>query len=445
MATATATKKPAARKPVYREGLSDPLERVTYGRNWRPGVKFDPDTQVPTEITTDAVFDGMTHEDAVRELGVQLPSGYKLVLVDVTFHQSTTEHSWTRGEQGEDAVTQPNRSRRVQWKFKVVKDEKKGDDLDTTMIFDRVEKMWKKVHRPDRRRYTKRRTGGTAMLVLPADDQVGKNDKYGGTPELLERHEGLLEKIILEVEEVRPDVIYNIHGGDLIENIFNVSTQIAENDLPLNEQIEVGLDLRSMWLAELSQYAPVHHGMVPSNHGRVRTSMGTAAGTPKSDFGVSIESMAHKHAVARGLDVTLHQADTEHDEWLLIPVYDTNYAALHGHQVKGAAKGLDTFVNKHTTNRSPFWWADLVGIAHNHDDFDISLGRGPSGYVRRAIGMPALDGGSAWFEQFTGANSDPGITTLLIREGYGYDRTSLKRWILDSDLERRRAVMAINQ
>lgn len=443
MSTATATKKPAARKPVYREGLSDPLEKVTYGRGWRPGIKFDPETQTPTEITTDAVFDGMTHEDAVRELGVHLPSDYKLVLVDVTFHQSTTEHSWTRSEQGEDAVTQPNRSRRVQWKFKVVKDEKGGDSLDTTLVFDRIDKMWKKVHRPDRRKYSKKSKERTAFGVFQSDDQTGKHDKYGGTLELLERHNGMLEKIIPEIEEVRPDVIYNMHGGDLIENIFNVSTQIADNDLTLDEQVEVGLDLRSMWLAELSQYAPVHHGMVPSNHGRVRKAHGTAAGKPSSDWGVRIESMAHKQAVARGLDVTLHTATTEHDEWLLIPVFDTNLAMLHGHQVKGGAKGIDSFVQRHTTNRSPLYWADQVILAHNHDEYDVSLGRGPSGYVRRAIGLGALDGGSAWFEQFTGANSDPSMTTLIIREGYGYDRTSLKRWVLESDLERRRAVFAL--
>ena len=307
MSTATATKKPAARKPVYREGLSNPLEKVTYGRNWRPGVKFDPETQTPTEITTDAVFDGMTHEDAVRELGVHLPSGYKLVLVDVTFHQSTTEHAWTRSEQGEDEVTQPNRSRRVQWKFKVVKDEKAGDDGDSALIFDRIDKMWKKVQRPDRRTFKKRRTEKVAFNVTQGDEQAGKCDKYGGTPDLLRRSGNALEHVIEQIEEIRPDVIFNLHGGDLIENLFNVSTQIAENDLTLDEQIEVGLDLRSQWLAELAQYAPVHHAMAPSNHGRVRTSMGTAGYSPGADWGVRIERMAHKHAVSRGLDVTLHQ------------------------------------------------------------------------------------------------------------------------------------------
>ena len=125
-----------------------------------------------------------------------------------------------------------------------------------------------------------------------------------------------------------------------------------------------------------------------------------------------------------------------------MPVFDTTLGLIHGHQVKGGSGGVKAFMNQHSINRSPLFRLDHLVMAHNHDEFDISLGRGPKGLVRRAIGLAPMDGGSAWFEQMTGADSDPGVTTFIVREGYGYDSTSLKRWHDPVDIEIRRQMHA---
>lgn len=305
-----------------------------------------------------------------------------------------------------------------------------------------LDAAWSTARKPDRRRFPKHRKEANdefTLVVISSDDQAGKSDLYGGTPELLERNTDLVRDISHYAEELRPNAIVNLHGGDLIENVNNVSAQRASNDLSLSRQIEVGEGIRGMWIEALGQYAPITHAAPTSNHGRNRMGLGVPADNPGDDYGVMIERLVHMRAVAAGLDVTLIEADNEFWEWVLIPVYEEVLGLIHGHEVKGGVAGLKAFMKMHSGNRSPLGRVDHLVLGHNHDEFDVSLGRGPNGRVRRAVGLAAMDGGSAWFQNFTGADSDPGATTFIIRKHSGYDATSLKRWHRPQDLEIRRA------
>jgi hypothetical protein len=314
------------------------------------------------------------------------------------------------------------------------------NERDGDVLLETLQSKWARTARkPDRRKFPKHRQGRITLVTATADDQAGKSDIYGGTPELMQRNADLLASITDYVEELRPDAIVNLHGGDLIENVNNVSAQRASNDLSLTRQIEAGDEIRGMWIEALGQYAPVAHGAPTSNHGRNRMALGVPADNPGDDYGVMIERIVHKRALAAGLDVTLIEADNEFDEWVLVPIYETVLGLIHGHEVKGGAAGIKNFMKLHSGNRSPLARVDHLLMAHNHDEFDVSLGRGANGYVRRAIGLAPMDGGSAWFQNLTGADSDPGATTFIIREGTGYDSTSLKRWHRPVDLEIRRA------
>lgn len=303
-----------------------------------------------------------------------------------------------------------------------------------------LDRYLRDARKPNRRSWSKKRKARTILVTATADDQAGKKDLYGGTPELIERNAELSDDVANYAEDIKPDRIINLHGGDGIENLFNVPGQRATNDLPLSQQPEALFGLRVTWLEKLGQIAPLDHGTVTSNHGRTRIDYGTAAGNPGDDAGTATERLVNRYLKRAGFDATLVEPDDEYFEWTLFNAFGWVLGLTHGHVIKGGSQGIKPWLKSHDMHRSAFAKSDIAVVAHNHDDFILHGGRGPRGHVRPVIGLPAMDGGSAWFYNMTGADSDPGATTFLIHEDTGYDATSLKRWHRPSDIEMRRSL-----
>lgn len=304
--------------------------------------------------------------------------------------------------------------------------------------YDSIKEFWREVRKPNKDSFSKRREGRFAVVVATSDEQFGKVDRTGGTPETLARTNKILTQLILPyVEELKPDLIVAPHGGDLVEGFNNTSAQRATNDLSDAKQFEVGMLYRSTWIEALGRHAPLLMGSVTSNHAQDKIDKGKPAGNAEDDKGLVIERLVYERAKAIGYDVRLLLPENQFFEWNIFPIFGWKMGLIHGHQVRGGAVGVKPYMLKHEANGSSLSHADFMVVAHNHEEYVMQYGRSKStGRARQAIGLPPLDNGSAWFTNLTAADSDPGVTTFIIHEDTGLDLTSIKRWHLPEDTQR---------
>ena len=93
-------------------GISDKLRELAEAKTtaaaavaptgWEPGVRFEPDgRRIVTMPAGPELGDESTWAQAVESLGVQVPTGYRVRLVEARFDPV----AWQRGAQGEGEQT----------------------------------------------------------------------------------------------------------------------------------------------------------------------------------------------------------------------------------------------------------------------------------------------------------------------------------------------------
>lgn len=272
---------------------------------------------------------------------------------------------------------------------------------------------WKPSNTP--RKPVKASVSNLAFVVVLADTQVGKIDGDGS--------EGIIKNVlhktdlaVARLKELRKagrdiGTVYLPQLGDCIEG-FNSQggKNVWRTDLDLTSQIRV---YRRLLLHMVKAFAPLADKVivpcVPGNHDeavRVGNSMAT---TYTDSFALDAAS-----AVA---DALADHPDYKHVSFVF-PKYDTLTVTLdmagtvvglaHGHQCRGKAVE---------------WWKNM---AHGQQDIGEStlLLTGHYHHLRieqsgrkTHIQMPALDGGSQWFSNTSGAEAPAGMVTLTVGEG----------------------------
>lgn len=381
-------------------------------KDWRPGVTYS--GRQPSEITTEAIPAIETEaewEDAVRKMGVHIPDGFGLVLVEAVLAGSTNDAAWHRDpadrtvKSNGTAYTAPNTTQRWRYRFKVVLKDPRAD-ADLAKMMRDAKRMAK---RPVPKVFVS--TGSmNSMVVALSDFQVSKVDMEGGTPELLERSEVALAAVVKQVKRQKPDQIILGDIGDSTEGFESSPNAPRTNDLQMTEQIRVWRRIFWRWIETL---APMVEWLdvvgVPSNHCRVRAGK-TQLGPPDDDWGIEVISQLSDMAKAAGerFENTTFHIPEKHLEYVTLDLIngEKQISFVHGHQERNV-KQLTEWAKKQ--GRRPVGTSDIVVAGHFHHLRVESYGDGQTLFV-----CPTMDGGSAWFTNVSGERSRPGVLTFMV-------------------------------
>jgi len=247
-----------------------------------------------------------------------------------------------------------------------------------------------------------------SAMLQPTDEQWGKTDYAGGTPETEERVLQSYSSFVDYIKEYRPRQVLLARTGDGIENTCSTGSQRDTNDLDVPHQLVQSF---KMDLQGVSMIAPhvqeVFDARVTSNHGRWRTGMKADAGNPHADFGIG---------VGRQLELTQKTLDVLPNVKFLFPEalmesmtvkLDTvSFGMVHGHQAGGPDKMGDWW-GKQDHGRMPTWESDYLLVGHWH-----SYRKYQSGDGRWVIIGPASDPGSSWFSNLKGERATSGMLAM---------------------------------
>lgn len=337
------------------------------------------------------------------DIGVPIPRGHRLVLVEATLNQN----AWTRETPGQElAVTKPN----WRYRFKVVKDDRVISAAAIEEIKDRILAVapFAASNRPDV-------AGNGSTFVIPlADFQIGKGSQgEGGTDVLIERFQEQLTQILIDYKRsgARKVLIADV-GDNSCEGEQNVASQIGTNDLQFTDQLVVWFRMFTKIITELAAVCPeVLVVGVPSNHSQHRKD-GKPIGDPGNDYGLMTLKMVETTLAlnpAAFSHVTFARPE-RHKESLSVEVSGTVIGFAHGHQ-SGSPDRVPDFLTKQIAGRQPLEAADIIVTGHFHHL-----------RVQNIIGnrwwfqCPASDAGSAWFTNRSGEFSSPGILTFCVKD-----------------------------
>ena len=376
-------------------------------KNFQPGVTYN--GRMPSEIRTDAIPPVETEEEweqAVEAMGVHIPKGYGLQLVEAILAGSTNDAAWHRDSDDKGrkhtAYTAPNTVQRWRYRFKVV--------LKSVLASEDIAVLAAEARKAKRGRPLIVKTGGTMVIAL-SDFQVGKTDRRGGSAELLERSEVALAKMIEQVKRIRPAEIHLYDGGDSTEGFESSPNAARTNDLGLTEQLTVWRRIFWRWISALS---PLTERLVvagvPSNHCAVRQGKNYVS-TTDDDFGImtigALQDIASVNSEAFG-HVEFY-VPARHDEFLLLPAADdTPIGLAHGHQCGQPNQATD-YIKKNS--RRGIGQAKVVFLNHFHH-----LRIQAFGDDQWMIMCPTNDNGSGWFEK-SGEHSEPGVLSVIVEDG----------------------------
>ena len=258
-------------------------------------------------------------------------------------------------------------------------------------------------------------SGANTFLALIGDTQIGKGDGDGSEGTVV-RWMTSLEGTVARAKAVKPGQIAVAFMGDLREGCKdNYPGQKFSTDLTVTQQDAV---LQELIFATLDRFAAITPDLlvmaVPGNHGEERDN-GKAYTLASDNHDVAVVQ-----TVQRGIRLNRNGA-FDHLRFLYPKDQELTVAAdlsgtpvgfAHGHQFKGP-------------NTAEAWWKDQ---AHNEkavgDCRVLITGhyhhlRVAQGGKKAWIQIPALDGGSQWWENKTGQHSPPGMVSMLVGEGLG--------------------------
>jgi hypothetical protein len=376
-------------------------------KGFSPGVVYSGRT--PSEITTPWLTEQLeTPEDwadAVAQMGVPLPAGMTLELVEAKFNSA----AWHRdhGNVGEknSAYTAP------MWlyRFKVVPEASVSHKLD-------LEAMLKEARKAARGATKAPTTGGGTQVINLADFQVGKTDELGGTPELLERSEKALAEILKMVRRRRPAEILLVDLGDSTEGFESSPNAERTNDLQQTEQIRVWRRIFWRWFDSLARLGiPMKTVSVPSNHCAVRRGK-QYVGPADDDWGLEVLAQIADMA---GVNPEVYGhvefiVPRKHERHVAITAADGQVLLFaHGDDANSADRLIPWIKAQ---GRREIGQADIVNVGHWHHLRIMTFGD-----RQWLIINPTMDGGSSWFTPQSGERSRPGVLTYMVGPEGWYD------------------------
>jgi len=386
---------------------------------WEPGVRYDPATALPTEVTTEQVAQDVqgTPEawaDLIRHLLPMVPDGHEVRLVEARYDPV----AWTRDTPRDtNGWTTPATTRPAwRYRFRIVPTEHLPERVDVTELV--------KVIRGNRKARPRKTTTARTRVVVLSDAQIGKVDHRGGTQNLLERIDTLLDALDDETKTVRCDDAVILDPGDLAEGFENTPQQAHTNDLSHPAQLEVAEIVLTQAVGRISgRHTRTRVASVPSNHTLWRRGK-DRLGRPGDDYGLKTHRTVARAMALAGRDDVTWLLPEAWEESLVLQVRGAVIGLAHGHQVP-RPDGIRDWWAKQTHGGGPLAAATILVTGHYHH-LRVEPTGAIDGRSRWWFQAPTLDNGSSWYRNGGGGgDSEPGLLTFTVDDDGRWDNLRL--------------------
>jgi hypothetical protein len=359
----------------------EPAKVIKAPKDFRPGVQFDGNEGT---ATTEGMAEQPNFDDFLLERGYP-PEEYEII--------GTPRTSQWQQREGGDYLT----SYRFTFRKKAL-----AIDLPNLFATARKNKNSVKSKKPTEK----------ALVICPADLQVGKGGSRGGHEELIARVFESFDKIELQMKRGF-EHIYILDMGDIIESFDSKAKfeQVQSNTLSPMQQTDLAASLMFELIKRAAKYAPVTYGSIASNHCQNRF-MGQAIGKPGlDDWGIVILQQLRRLTTELGMNVEylIPQPD---DEGFAFQYGVNTIGAVHGHQAARPA-GVTKWWSDATFGNQWAASADVLISSHFHHLALEELGQRHDGQGSKFwVQCPTSDNGSDWYRRKSGTDSSTGILTI---------------------------------
>jgi hypothetical protein len=378
----------------------EPAPKITPPKDWRPAVQFD---GTNGEATTPPTTGNQPDFDQFL-----LDQGFSPDLVEIYGPIRTSR--WQQREGGDWLVS---------WRFNFRM--KANLELDLPTLYAQA----KKTKLPARKE-TKQ---GKALVIVPADYQVGKTGSRGNTQDLIARVFASYERIEQKLKQGKYEKVIILDAGDVIESVSNTAqfAQLESNDLSPMQQVDMAASL--LWdLVKLAhKYAPVTYASVASNHCQWRFNGQTVGKPGQDDWGIVILQQLRRLSTELGMDVSYLIPDP-FDESLAFDVFDDGFhilALAHGHQAK-RPNSMEQWLQKQTFGQGPVAAFTTFVSGHFHHLRVEEWGQAHNGGSRYWVQASTMDNGSDWFRLQAGTDSSTGIVVFELERDVHFQGTIYK-------------------
>lgn len=251
--------------------------------------------------------------------------------------------------------------------------------------------------------------GDLTAVYSIGDTQYGKDD----TPAIVDRvlrsfNEAVDQHKFLQ-KKYKISQIALPQLGDCIEGMTSQKGKVmGRHDIGVAQQVQVG---RRILMAQIKAMAPyatkIIVPVVPGNHDEVQRFL---VSRPEDSWQIEIVRAVEDACLENDFlkDRVEFRYPAKDDSTLAVNLSGTLYGMAHGHQGRDMVKWWSGQV----MGRCSVANADILNVGHLHH-YDVrSVGK------RLFIQNPAMDNGSGWFRDKSGLESYPGITSLVVGEGF---------------------------
>jgi len=361
----------------------EPAPTMKVPKDFRPGVQYEGNEGT---ATTEGMAEQPNFNDFLLERGYP-PEEYEIIGTPRT-------SQWQQREGGEYLTS-------YRFTFR-----KKVADLDLPALFSVAKRTKSAVTR------RKAKVSQKALIICPADLQVGKGASRGGHEELVARVLESFDQIEVQMKQGY-ERIYILDMGDIIESFDSKAKfeQVQSNTLSPMQQTDLAASLMFLLVKLAAKYAPVTYGSIASNHCQNRF-MGQAIGKPGlDDWGIVILQQLRRLTTEIGMDVDylIPQPD---EEGFAFQYGVNTIGAVHGHQAARPA-GVKKWWSDATFGNQWASACDVLISAHFHHLAIEELGQRHDGNGSKFwVQCPTSDNGSDWFRRKSGQDSSTGILTM---------------------------------
>jgi hypothetical protein len=357
-----------------------PAPKIQASPNFRPGIEFDGTEGI---ATTEGLAKQPNYDDFLRDRGYD-PDEYEVVHNTVRTSQWQTYHG--------DWLTS------YRFTFR-----KRNPDINLTALLAEAKKS---------KPITPKGGSDKALIICPADLQVGKVGSRGNSQDLVARVMRSFTRLEDMAKQGKYERIYILDMGDIIESVSNKASlnQLESNDLSPMQQIDLAASLMFNLIKRMVKFAPVTYGSVASNHCQNRMN-GQQIGRPgKDDWGIVILQQLRRLTSELGWNVD-YLVPHPHDEGFAFRYGVNTIGAVHGHQV-GRPEQIPTWFANSTFGNQWVAPCNLLISAHFHHLIVKELAQHTEGGSKFWVQCPTSDNGSDWFRLTSGSDSATGILAM---------------------------------